>query len=120
MISADLDGDGRRDLIVVVAYNQWDEVAITESSTMDDVQGLVETMTIVPSVIDRRECGSIARVRTARTRRRGSSLCLSRCWRWRPDRGGRPVVALTDDGVSALRLEGAGGCVLSPGSPIRR
>src|SRR5436305_11261418 len=55
VISADVDGDGRRDLVIVVASNQWDEVAITESSTMDDVKGLAEVMTIVPAVIDRRE-----------------------------------------------------------------
>ncbi|HSS47812.1 MAG TPA: VCBS repeat-containing protein, partial [Thermoanaerobaculia bacterium] len=104
VISADLDGDGHRDLLVVVAYNQWDEVAITESSTMDDVQGLVETMTIVPAVMDRRE------VRFYRARPDGSyepprvlALPLS-VLAMEAGPPGTPVVALTDDGVSALRL----------------
>jgi hypothetical protein len=108
VISADLDGDGHRDLLVVVAYNQWDEVAITESSTMDDVQGLVETMTIVPAVMDRRE------VRFYRARPDGSyepprvlALPLS-VLAMEAGPPGTPVVALTDDGASALRLEGAG------------
>ena len=108
VISADLDGDGHRDLLVVVAYNQWDEVAITESSTMDDVQGLVETMTIVPAVMDRRE------VRFYRARPAGSyepprvlALPLS-VLAMEAGPPGTPVVALTDDGASALRLEGAG------------
>ena len=90
VIPADVDGDGRSDLVVVVAYNQWDEIAITESSTMDDIQGLVEVMTIVPAVIDRRE------VRVYRARPDGSYAaarapwrCRSPCCRWRPGRRAR-------------------------------
>ncbi|HEX4966265.1 MAG TPA: VCBS repeat-containing protein [Thermoanaerobaculia bacterium] len=114
VISADVDGDGRRDLVVVVAYNQWDEVAITESSTMDDVKGLVETMTIVPSVIDKRE------VRLYRARPDGSyepprvlPLPLS-VLAMEAGPPGTPVVALTDEGVSSLRLDESGALRLEP------
>ncbi|MBW8875086.1 MAG: VCBS repeat-containing protein [Acidobacteria bacterium] len=114
VISADVDGDGHRDLVVVVAYNQWDEVAVTESSTMDDVKGLVEVMTIVPAVIDRRE------VRLYRARPDGSyeparvlPLPLS-VLGMEAGPPGTPVVALTDEGVSALRLDEGGALRLEP------
>ncbi len=114
VISADVDGDGRRDLIVVVAYNQWDEVAITESSTMDDVQGLVEVMTIVPAVMDKREA------RIYRTRPDGSyepprvlPLPLS-VLGMEPGPSGTPVAVLTDQGVSSLRLDASGSPSLEP------
>ncbi len=114
VISADVDGDGRRDLVVVVAYNQWDEIAITESSTMDDVQGLVDVMTIVPAVIDRRE------VRLYRALPGGSyapplalALPLS-VLSLEAGPPGAPVVALTDEGASVLRLDLPGSLRLEP------
>ena len=48
IVSADLDGDGVRDLAVVVAYREWNQVAIEEHAEMDDVEGLVEVLTIIP------------------------------------------------------------------------
>jgi hypothetical protein len=114
VISADVDGDGRRDLVVVVAFNQWDEVAITESSTMDDIQGLVDVMTIVPAVIDRRE------LRVYRARPDGSyapplSLALPvSVLSLAAGPPGTPVVALTDAGVSLLRLDPPGTLRLEP------
>jgi hypothetical protein len=114
VVSADVDGDGRRDLAVVVAYNQWDEIAITESSTMDDVEGLVEVMTIVPAVMDRRE------VRVYRGRPDGSyepprSLALPlSVLSLEAGPPGTPVVALTDEGASVLRLDAGGAPRLEP------
>jgi FG-GAP-like repeat len=114
VISADLDGDGRRDLVIVVASNQWDEVAITESSTMDNVQGLVDVMTIVPAVIDRREArfyralpgGAYAPPITL-------ALPLS-VLAMEAGPPGTPVVALTDEGASVLRFELPGTLRLEP------
>jgi hypothetical protein len=108
VLAADVDGDGRRDLVVVVAYNQWDEVAITESSTMDDVQGLVDVMTIVPAVFDRRE------LRVYRAQGDGTyappltlALPLS-VLALAAGPPGTPVVALTDAGASVLRFDPPG------------
>ena len=114
VVSADMDGDGRRDLVVVVAYNQWDEIAITESSTMDDIQGLVDVMTIVPAVIDRRE------VRVYRAKADGGyepplSLALPLpVLSLEAGPPGAPVVALTDEGASLLRLDPPGALRLEP------
>ncbi|HEX4499502.1 MAG TPA: VCBS repeat-containing protein [Thermoanaerobaculia bacterium] len=114
VIAADVDGDGRPDLVVVVATNQWDEVAITESSTMDDVKGLVDVMTIVPAVIDHRE------VRVYRSLPTGAyappvalALPLS-VLSLEAGPPGTPVIALTDAGVSVLRLDPPGTLRLEP------
>jgi len=114
VVSADVDGDGRRDLVVVVAYNQWDEISITESSTMDDVEGLVEVMTIVPAVMDRRE----ARVYRARPdgsyeAPRSLPLPLS-VLGLEAGPPGTPVIALTDEGASVLRLDAGAAPSLEP------
>src|SRR5262245_51773761 len=55
LVAADVDGDGLRDLAVVVAYTRWGEIEITESTKMDDVEGLTEVLTVIPSLVERRE-----------------------------------------------------------------
>src|SRR5215213_69617 len=55
VVAADVDGDGMRDLAVVVAYTRWGQIEIEESAKMDDVEGLVEVLTVIPSLVDRRE-----------------------------------------------------------------
>ncbi len=112
ILPADLDGDGRQDLTVVVAYTQWHQIGIEESAEMDDVDGLVEVLTIVPSLIDRRELrvflaenGGYRALAPMELDRSVLSLEVG------PP--GLPIVALTDDGISALRLVG-GRPVLEP------
>jgi hypothetical protein len=115
VVTADVNGDGRKDLVVVVAFNQWDQIETFESAAMDDVEGLVEVMTIVPSLVDRRE----VRVYLAQPeggyepRGRGLPLPLS-VLSMEAGPPGTPVVALTDEGVSALRLDETGAPRLVP------
>ncbi|HEX6903676.1 MAG TPA: VCBS repeat-containing protein [Thermoanaerobaculia bacterium] len=113
VISADVDADGRRDLAVVVAYNQWEEMAVTESSRMEGIDELVEVMTVVPQLLDRREV-RVYRARPDGTYEPPRSLALPlSVLALEAGPPGMPVVALTDDGVSALRFE-AGALRLEP------
>lgn len=54
-IPADLDDDDRGDLLVVVAVVEWASLASSELVEMDQIEGLVEVMTVVPAVVSRRE-----------------------------------------------------------------
>lgn len=109
LLSHDLDGDGRRDLVVMVAYTEWDQVGIEESVEMDDIDGLVEVLTIVPALTDRRELRIFLATGDG-FRAAGDPLPLG------PEvlslalgPGALGVIALTDTGLSALRFEPATG-----------
>ncbi|HEX5719527.1 MAG TPA: VCBS repeat-containing protein [Thermoanaerobaculia bacterium] len=105
VVAADVNGDGLRDLAVVIAFTRWGEVGIEESIKMDDVEGLVEVLTVIPSLVDRRE------LRVFLGRPGGGFDPASRSVAIEPsvlslEAGppGAPVVALTDEGLSALHL----------------
>ena len=104
IVPADVDGDGRLDLAVVVAVTRWDQISVEESTKMDDVQGLVETLTVIPALLERRE------LRVYLGRPGGYApeplvLALdSTVLSIEAGPPGAPLVALTDDGLSALRL----------------
>lgn len=105
VVAADVDGDGLRDLAVVLAFTRWGEIGIEESVQMDDVEGLVEVLTVIPALVDRRE------LRVFLGRPGGGFEPTPRSLAIEPsvlslEAGppGAPVVALTDEGLSALRL----------------
>lgn len=115
IVPADLNGDGVTDLVVALAFNQWDEIAVTESSQMEGIDELVEVMTVVPYLLDRRE----ARVYLGRPdgayALSGPALPLPlSVLSMEAGPPGTPVVVLTDEGVSALRLEPSGAPKLEP------
>jgi hypothetical protein len=107
VVSADVDGDGLRDLAVVIAFTRWGEVGIEESVEMDQVRGLVEVMTVIPALVDHRELWVfLGRAEggfepTARSMTIDASVLSLEA-----GPAGAPVIALTDRGLSALRLRG--------------
>ena len=54
-LAVDLDRDGLRDLAVVVASTSWGEVGIEEPMKVDESGTFVDVLTVVPTVLDRRE-----------------------------------------------------------------
>jgi len=108
LIPTDLDGDGLRDLVVVVVYTEWDQIGIEEYTEMDQVAGLVEVLTIVPILMDRREVRAYLGQEDGSFALAGEPLPLPlsvlSMEAGPPGMPRLPVVALTDDGVAALAL----------------
>lgn len=105
IVPADVDGDGLEDLTIVVTYTEWDQIAVDDWVTMDDVEGLVEVMTIVPALFDRRELLILLG--------RGGGRYEPAAEPWPLDESvlsieagppGVPVMALTEEGLAAVGL----------------
>jgi len=111
IVPADVDGDGRQDLAVAVAVTRWDQISVEESMKMDDVEGLVEVLTVIPALLEKREL----RVFLGRPGGIGGMggyapepLVLeldAAVLSIEAGPPGAPVLALTDGGLSALRLQ---------------
>src|SRR5262245_18115145 len=54
-LSPDLDGDGFTDLVVVVGGSSWGETAFSQEAKLDDTGTFVDVLTVVPTVLDRRQ-----------------------------------------------------------------
>jgi len=105
LFTADVDRDGRGDLVAVLAATTWGQVGIEEPQQVDETGVYVQVMTVVPTLFDRRTLvvypgqpdGSFA----------GEPLELEI-----PDTvhavlagpPAEPLVAWTEDGVSAVEL----------------
>ncbi|HSL83922.1 MAG TPA: VCBS repeat-containing protein [Thermoanaerobaculia bacterium] len=116
LVPADLDGDGVRDLAVVVVYTEWDQIGVEELTEMDQVEGLVEVLTIVPVLLDRREVRAFLGRPGGGLEPAGEPLPLPlSVLSLEPGPPGIPALALTDDGASALRFDRAAGrLILEP------
>lgn len=104
-LSVDLDRDGRRDLAVVVASTSWGEVGFEEPMQVDDEGTFVDVLTVVPTLLDRRELRLYMGVAdgfsaTPRTLELPSSVHALAA-----GPPSAPLLAWTDDGVSEVVLE---------------
>ena len=110
LVPADLDGDGVLDLAVVVVYTEWDQIGIEERTEMDQVEGLVEVLTIVPVLLDRREVRAYLGRPGGGFEAAGEPLPLPlSVLSLEPGPPGIPAIALTDEGASALVFDRAAG-----------
>ena len=99
VVPADLDADGRRDLIVVVAYTEIEEIGF------DRIEGMVQIATVIPAVFDRREARAYLQGVDGGYRQAGEPLPLPQSViSIEAGPAGLPVIALTDDGVSEVRF----------------
>jgi hypothetical protein len=118
VLPADVDQDGRLDLAVVVAYTEWDQIDIQEVSEMQGVEGLVEILTVIPTLTDRRELWVFRSTEAGDYEPFGQVLPLDlSILTLAATSDGSLILALTDRGVSVLRFsEGDAGprLVLEP------
>ena len=108
--AVDLDRDGRRDLVVVVASTSWGEVGIEEPMQVDDEGTFVDVLTVVPTVLDRRElllfrgvAGQGFAVEALRLELPPSVHAIE------AGPPSAPLLAWTDDGVAEIVLTPASG-----------
>ena len=100
VLPADIDGDGVGDLVIVVAYSEWTQLVTEESVEMSQVDGLVEMMTIVPALNDRRELLAFRGLPAGGFEAFGETLALDLLiLSVTTGPPGSPVVALTDAGI---------------------
>jgi VCBS repeat protein len=107
VVSTDLDGDGARDLAILLVFTRWEQKMITERSEMDEVQGFVEVMTIVPALLDHRELWFFRGDGRGGYARAGEPLPVPlSVHSLAAGPGSRDLFALTDDGVGEVTWNG--------------
>jgi hypothetical protein len=111
VLPCDLDGDAHADLAVVVGYTEIEETGAAR------VEDMVEVMTVVPALLDRREVRAYLGSGGG-SYRHAATLALPTSVLHLEDAGAMGLIALTDAGLSRLRfVAGAGsekGLALEP------
>ena len=103
VIPYDLDGDGRMDLAVVVAYTEIEEIG------EDRIENMVQISTVIPAVFDRREVHAYLGTESGEYVSAGAPLELPpSTLHMEPGPPGAGIIALTDEGLSRLRFEAGG------------
>ncbi|MDX1390628.1 MAG: VCBS repeat-containing protein, partial [Acidobacteriota bacterium] len=108
VVPADLDGDGRRDLVIVVVYREWGEIG------EDRFEDMMEIVEVVPALFDRREIIAYLADADGHLRSAGPPLPIGRdVLSVQEGPPGVPVLALTEGGIARVALSGAQGPALS-------
>src|SRR5262245_31651168 len=102
VVPADLNHDGRQDLLVVVAATTW-------GSIMEErIEAAIAVTEVVPALFDKREARAFL-AQADGTYRAAAALALtSDVFAVAAGPPEHPVVALTTDGLSELHVEGEG------------
>ena len=104
IVAADLNRDGRQDLLVVVAYTRWGTIS------NDRVEQAIEVTEVVPALFDAREARAFVAQPGGGYRPAGPPLSLpTNVLSAEAGPPAHPVVALTDEGLSEIRLNGPEG-----------
>jgi len=112
VIPADVNGDGLPDLVLVLAYTEY------QSVSFDRIEGIVQVTEVVPALFDRREIRVWLAEEGGGYRPAGGPLVLPiSVHSVEAGPPGIPAIAVTDEGLSALRFAGpagAGALILEP------
>ena len=101
IVPADLNGDGLTDLVVALAWSEFETVEF------ERLEGFVQMTTLVPALFDRREMRAYLQSPGGTYELAGAPLPLpSSVLALDAGPSPTPVVALTDEGVAGLKLEG--------------
>jgi hypothetical protein len=115
MLSPDLDGDGLADLAVVVGGSTWGETAFTEEAKLDDTGTFVDVLTVVPTVLDRRQLLLFRGLSPGGFETAPKSLDLGEgVHAVAAGPSGAPLLAWTDGGIAEVTFDEGGELVLDP------
>lgn len=99
VLPADLDGDGRQDLVVIVAYTEIEQVS------EDRVEEMIQITRVIPTLFDRREARVYLATADGDYRQAGPPLELPvSVLHLEVGPPGVGLIALTDAGLSAARF----------------
>ena len=99
VVPADLDRDGRRDLLIVVAYTRWGSVST------DRIEDAIAVTEVVPALFDVREARAFLAQPGGGFRAAGTPLALPlEVLSAEAGPPSHPVIAVTDDGLSEIRF----------------
>jgi FG-GAP-like repeat len=115
VVATDWNDDGRLDLAVVVAYTERGAISFEESSRMEGIDSLVEVLTVVPALVERRELFAFLADGSGGYRAASAPLALPpSVLSLEAGPQAQPVIALTDEGVGVVRWSPSDGLTLEP------